>query len=247
MFQCSCDVIKPSKYNPFVYGQQAMIDEREKPKRRTGSKPKRRTSTAQPKRRTGAGKHTQQKTKTATAQPKRKTGAGKQPQPKRRTATAQPKKKTGAVVEYEILGGRENWGKFVRIVNGKPKTTQGSRTDVVLSHTPGFPVREMKWDWTDFDFHHKPDGYNNEDVQSYALHWANSFMGWKQVHIIFALGYDKVIARAKKITGANPSQLRYYKQNKITVHQLETSAAAKKFNELVLTDEPVMMFFHTTC
>lgn len=170
-----------------------------------------------------------------------KTGARKTAIPKKQSRVPQ------TTASFEVVGHRDNWGKFVYREDGVEKTRspKNGRADVILTRNPGSPVRIYDWNWKDDKFRHQP-GYQNDEIQSYALHWANSGMG-QETHLIFSLGYDSAVMRATNITGNDPSQLRYYKTGVIKVHQLESSKAAKKFNELVRKDVNVMMMYHTTC
>lgn len=126
---------------------------------------------------------------------------------------------------------------------------KNGRSDVVLVHSPSRGTTIKDWDWTDTKFSHGT-GYSNKTFQAHALNMANKIStGRRQCHVIWSTGYDSAVSKTapSQITGTNVDQLDHVMSGHVIITQLETTAAAKRFNDLVNDGVHVVMFFHTTC
>ena len=65
-----------------------------------------------------------------------------------------------------------------------------------------------------------------------------------ETEIIFSLGVEGKVKKAKEITGDSKSQLRYYDKDIVKVHQLKNKDAISKFNDLVSEGINTIMFYY---
>jgi hypothetical protein len=94
-----------------------------------------------------------------------------------------------------------------------------------------YPGGGRPWDWSETGTRHTP-GIQPADVEELLAHGATT--------VVLSRGMDQQLE-------VDPSTLELLANRGIPVHVVETREAAKIYNDLIDTDNPVGALFHSTC